>query len=152
MHCLSTDAGEKYFWWVTAGQSSLCSQVLLLPLGIPRMPARAPYTRSLSKTMKFGGCSPLIARGGVRACCRLSLHQSLRVGVNLKPKTLRSSVTPTYNRPPLELRKALRYRCKCSATSDFLNSVVLFSSAGIMLPYSYDGTGGLALGDGAASY
>ena len=32
---LTPTAGEKYFLWVRVGQLSLCSQALLLPLGVP---------------------------------------------------------------------------------------------------------------------
>ena len=44
----------KYFWWVRVAHHSLCSPVLLLPLGVPRMPARACFTQSL--TQESEGC------------------------------------------------------------------------------------------------
>ena len=38
---LTPTAGENYFHWVRVGQLSLCSQVLLLPLGVPPTPVPA---------------------------------------------------------------------------------------------------------------
>ena len=45
---LSQATGERYFWWVKAGELCLCSQGLLLPLGVPPTPAPAYLTFSLS--------------------------------------------------------------------------------------------------------
>ena len=40
-HCLSPAPGRVYVQWVSMGQLSLRSQVLLLPLGVPLMPVPA---------------------------------------------------------------------------------------------------------------
>ena len=41
--CLPTNSGETCFWKVTVRQLSLCSQVLLLLLGVPLMLANASH-------------------------------------------------------------------------------------------------------------
>ena len=51
LHCLSQAT-------VTMRQLPLCSQVLLLLLGVPSMRRRHASHKAFPKTVKFGGCAP----------------------------------------------------------------------------------------------
>ena len=52
-------AGQNYFDLVRVGHFSLCSQVLLLPLGVRAMPVKV-----FPKTAEFGGCSTRCQKTG----------------------------------------------------------------------------------------
>ena len=50
--------GEKHFRQVRVGQLSRCSDVLLLPLGVPQCRSWRASHNVFPMTASFGGCSP----------------------------------------------------------------------------------------------
>ena len=81
----SADGGEAHIWFVRAGQLPLCSQVLLLPLGVLPTPAPAMLPRKSvvgrvftaadvgegthrTRGPRITECHPSVARSFSRRC------------------------------------------------------------------------------------